>query len=62
MVVCPAPSLDVRIELWINHIVSQQSGLLARQTPVTFDTFDMQRRQGSYRFDVSAAPPDVCRP
>ncbi len=60
-VVCPTPAQNVRIELWINHIVAG-GGLLARQTSLTFDTFDMQRRQGSYRFEVSAASSAECRP
>lgn len=58
-VICPTPPLSDRLELWINHII-RPTGLLGRLTPVTFDAFDLQKRSGSYRFEISRAPAGAC--
>jgi hypothetical protein len=58
-VVCPSATYNDRIELWMNHIISP-AGLLGTQTPLTLDAFDLQTRQGEYRFEVSRAPRGAC--
>jgi len=57
--VCASPAFRDHLEIWINHIVPSR-GLLARVTPLTMDTFDLQTRTGDYRFRVSSAPPSAC--
>jgi hypothetical protein len=58
-VICPSPIHNNRLELWMNHIISP-TGLLGTQTPLTLDAFDLQTRQGEYRFEVTRAPLGAC--
>ena len=58
-VVCPSSTYNDRLELWVNHIISPK-GLLGTQTPLTLNAFDLQTRQGEYRFEVSRAPLGAC--
>ena len=58
-VICPSATHNNRLELWMNHIISP-AGLLGTQTPLTLDAFDLQTRQGEYRFEVSRAPLGSC--
>jgi hypothetical protein len=56
---CARPPYDDHLELWINHIVGPRR-LLGGSTPLTMDTFDVQTRQGEYRFELSRAPAGAC--
>jgi hypothetical protein len=58
-VICPAPPMSDRLELWINHIIGP-AGLLGSQTPLTLDALELQQRSGTYRFEISRAPASAC--
>jgi hypothetical protein len=58
--ICPTSAFDDHLELWINHRVDAR-GRLGGTLPVTSDMFELQTRQGEYRFEISGAPDAACR-
>lgn len=57
--VCPTDSYTDRVELWINHVIVSPR-MLDRQTPLTFEMFELQTRRGGYTFEVAPASAGAC--
>lgn len=58
--VCPADPYTDRVELWINRVIVTPR-MLDRQTPLTFEMFELQTRRGGYTFEVAPAGANACR-
>jgi hypothetical protein len=58
--VCPADPYTDRVELWINRVIVAPR-MLDRQTPLTFEMFELQTRRGGYSFEVAPAGANACR-
>lgn len=58
-VLCPAAPYTDRLELWINRVI-RAPRMLERQTPLTFEMFEVQTRKGGYAFEVAPAGAGAC--